>query len=134
MSRIVYQTDRRYGTTYAYREGSAPDPETGRMKRTREYLGRVDPATGEIVPKAAGGGRNRSRIGDAPPDDAGAAELRRARGECREEVDRLRREVSGLSARVVELEERNRGLLAACARAECLAAQVGGVLAGVRDG
>ena len=134
MSRIVYQTDRRYGTTYAYREGSKTDPDTGRKRRVREYLGRVDPATGDIVPKAAGGGRNRSRIGDAPPDDAGAAELRRALGECREEVDRLRREVSGLSARVVELEERNRGLLAACARAECLAAQVGGVLAGVRDG
>ena len=133
MSRIVYQTDRRYGTTYAYRAGSKTDPDTGRKRRVREYLGRVDPATGDIVPKAADGGRNRSRIGDTPPDDAGAAELRCALGECREEVVRLRREVSELFTRIAELEERNRVLVAACERAQGLAAQIEGVLAGVCD-
>ena len=114
MSGIVYQTDKRYGTTYAYREGSVVDPETGRRKRTREYLGRVDPGTGQIVPKATGGGRNCAALGGGSPGEgAGLAELRRALDERDKELARLRDEVVRLSGANRELEERNGVLLAA---------------------
>lgn len=121
MSGIVYQTDKRYGTTYAYRVGSEVDPETGRRRRTREYLGRVDPRTGQIVPKAAAGGRNRSALESGRPGEGdGLVELRRALDERDDEVARLRGEVARLSGRVRELEERNGVLLAAYAAAEGL--------------
>ena len=58
VSSIVYQTDRRSGSTYAYRSEPTRDPKTGRPSQRRTYLGRVDPETGEIVPKAAPGRRN----------------------------------------------------------------------------
>lgn len=120
MSKIVYQKDKRYGTTYAYRVGSEIDPETGRRKTTREYVGRVDPQTGDIVPKAKDGGRNRSALVVEDLDDsAGIIELRRKLEERSEEVARLKAAVARLraeevrlSARVRELEELNEDLLA----------------------
>lgn len=134
MSGIVYHTDKRYGTTYAYREGSVVDPETGRRKRTREYLGRVDPNTGEIVPKAAGGGRNRRALGTGGPGEgADLAAFKRALDErdgdverLRGEVARLRDEVARLSGANRELEERNGVLLAAYVAAA-------GLVDGLRD-
>ena len=132
MSGIVYHTDKRYGTTYAYREGSVVDPETGRRKRTREYLGRVDPNTGEIVPKAAGGGRNRRALGTGGPGEgADLAAFKRALDErdgdverLRGENARLRDEVERLSGINQELKERNKVLLAAYAEVEGLMASL----------
>lgn len=127
MSGIVYQTDKRYGTTYAYRVGYEVDPDSGGRKRTREYLGRVDPGTGEIVPKATGGGRNRASLGgDGPGEGAGLAELRRALDERDREVARLRAEVVRLSGVNRELEERNGVLLDAYVAAA-------GLVDGLRD-
>lgn len=106
VSSIVYQTDRRSGTTYAYRSTSYRDPQSGRPKARREYLGRVDPATGEIVPKAGPGRRNRSPLGDAsgqPDAPASPAGLARALAESREEAARLRAEVEDLRARLSSL-------------------------------
>ena len=125
MSGIVYQTDKRYGTTYAYRVGSVVDPETGRRKTTREYLGRVDPGTGQIVPKATGGGRNCAALGGGSPGEgAGLAELRRALDERDKELARLRDEVERLSGINQELKERNKVLLAAYAEVEGLMASL----------
>jgi hypothetical protein len=100
MSSIVYQTDRRSGSTYAYRSEPVRDPVTGRPSQRRTYLGRVDPETGEIVPKAAKGKRNRSRVGEAPQEPLTVAES----SSLRDESERLRAEVSRLQARVDELE------------------------------
>ena len=98
MSSIVYQTDRRSGSTYAYRSEPVRDPVTGRPSQRRTYLGRVE--TGEIVPKAAKGKRNRSRVGEAPQEPLTVAES----SSLRDESERLRAEVSRLQARVDELE------------------------------
>jgi hypothetical protein len=112
MSSIVYQTDRRSGTTYAYRSKPVRDPVTGKPSQKRTYLGRVDPETGEIVPKAAKGKRNRSKVGDQsqaqlPLTVAESTSLR-------DESELLRAEVTRLQARVDELE----GLISRMA-AEC---------------
>ena len=98
MSSIVYQTDRRSVSTYAYWSEPVRDPVTGRPSQRRTYLGRVDPETGEIVPKAAKGKRN--RVGEAPPELLTVAES----SSLRDESERLRAEVSRLQARVDELE------------------------------
>lgn len=71
MSSVVYQTGKN-GTKYAYESESFRDPVTHKPKSKRKYLGRVDPETGMIIPKAAEGKRNRSKIGkyegQLPPD------------------------------------------------------------------
>ena len=103
MSSIVYQTDRRSGSTYAYRSEPTRDPKTGRPSQVRTYLGRVDPETGEIVPKAAPGRRNRSKLGEAPAAAEQSAATAAA-ASLRDENERLRAEVSRLSCRVAELE------------------------------
>ena len=59
MSSIVYHTDSKTGNKYAYESKSYRDPETKKVKTKKTYLGRVDPVTGDIIPKAESGKRNR---------------------------------------------------------------------------
>ncbi len=63
MSCIVYITNKKTNTKYAYRSESYRDPETKQPRSRRTYLGRVDPDTNEIIPKAEKGKRNRNPIG-----------------------------------------------------------------------
>ena len=53
MACIVYRTDPATGAKYAYRSESYRDPVTHKPRNRKEYLGRVDPETGEIRPKRA---------------------------------------------------------------------------------
>ena len=59
MSCIVYVTNKKTNAKYAYRSESYRDPVTKKPKSKRTYLGRVDPETNEIIPKATNGKRNR---------------------------------------------------------------------------
>ena len=112
MSCIVYQTNKNTGTKYAYKGESYRDPKTGTPKSRRTYLGRVDPETGEIVPKAAKGRRNRSRLGG----EEAAEQSRAARAlEEAEEVRRLRAELSDLRERYERLESAVGDMLGAVA-------------------
>jgi hypothetical protein len=47
---IIYQTDKRSGITYAYENKAYWDKEKKQSRSKRELIGRVDPATGDIVP------------------------------------------------------------------------------------
>lgn len=72
MSSIVYQTNKTTGTIYAYESESYRDPITKKPKSRRTYIGRVDPDTKRIIPKAEEGKRNRSKGADSMamiPDD-----------------------------------------------------------------
>ena len=64
MSCIVYITNKKTNTKYAYRSESYRDPITKKPKSRRTYLGRVDPVTNEIIPKAEKGKRNRNLTGN----------------------------------------------------------------------
>ena len=55
MSCIVYQTDKKTGVKYAYESVSYWDKEKQQPRSKRKYIGRVDPNTGEIIPKAEKG-------------------------------------------------------------------------------
>jgi len=103
MSSIVYQRNPRSGSTYAYRSTSYRDPTTGKPRSKREYLGRVDPETGEIIPKASKGRRNRSKLGEAPAEINGD-ELVAALKYRDDEFARLRQENERLRQRNAELE------------------------------
>ena len=51
MSCIVYQTNKKTGITYAYESISYWDKEKQQPRSKRQYIGRVDDKTGEIIPK-----------------------------------------------------------------------------------
>ena len=51
MSSIVYQTNKQTGITYAYEGVSYWDKEKKQPRSKRQYLGRVDPETGDIIRK-----------------------------------------------------------------------------------
>jgi len=97
MPSIVYQKDSRSGSTYAYSSTSFRDPQTGRPRTKKEYLGRVDPETGKIVPKARKGRRNRTKLGE-PATRVNEAELLLALRYRDDELERLEAEVERLSA------------------------------------
>ena len=59
MSYIIYVTNKKTNTKYAYQSESYRDPVTRQPRSRRTYLGRVDPVTNEIIPKAEKGRRNR---------------------------------------------------------------------------
>ena len=65
MASIVYRTNKKNGVVYAFRSESYRDPVTKQPKSRRTYLGRVDPVTKEIIPKAEDGKRNRSKLGES---------------------------------------------------------------------
>lgn len=47
---IVYQVNKKSGVTYAYESLSYWDKEKQQSRAKRKCLGKVDPATGEIIP------------------------------------------------------------------------------------
>ena len=61
MSCIVYLKNKKTGVVYAYESESYRDPVTKKPKSKRTYLGRVDPVTKMIIPKAEDGKRNRTK-------------------------------------------------------------------------
>ena len=93
---IIYQTNRKTGAKYAYSQESYWDKSKGQPRSRRTYLGRVDPETGEIIPK-------RTKATDAA-DVAGASDAVDAgvSGEA-SEVERLRARVAELEAALERL-------------------------------
>lgn len=64
MSSTIIITNKKTGQKYAYDSVSYRDPVTKKPKSKRTYLGRVDPITGAIIPKASKGKRNREPAAD----------------------------------------------------------------------
>lgn len=94
MPSIVYHTDAKTGNTYAYESKSYRDPETKKVKTKKTYLGRVDPATGDIIPKAGPGKRNRQ---------PSTKQMSQASEEAKKQIDFLSKEVSSLKNTVTAL-------------------------------
>jgi len=88
MAFIVYQTNKKTGAVYAYRQEAYRDPETKRPKSRKTYLGRVDPVTKEIIPKGTGGLRGQSgQPSGSTPEDS--RRLERMESEINSLKDRL---------------------------------------------
>lgn len=82
----------------AYESFSYRDPETKKPKTRRVYLGRVDPDTGELIPKAPKGKRNRS---------ISTNQRRQINEEAQQQIDALNEQVSSLKKDVLELSQKN---------------------------
>ena len=97
MTCIVKRKDPKSGNTYAYSSRSYRDPDTGRVKTEKVYLGRIDPETGELIPKASHGKRNRS---------ASDRQLELASEAAQERIKELEEKVKRLEERAALLESR----------------------------
>ena len=64
MSCIVYQVDKKTGVKYAYKSESYWDKEKQQPRSKRTYIGKVDPETGEIIPKEKRGSHSDSKKND----------------------------------------------------------------------
>ena len=90
MSCIVYQTDPKTGTKYAYESVSYWDKEKQQPRSTRKYLGRVDEKTGEIIRKKDRTGHSEERQGPASSE---LSELREKIKERDETIASLKAEI-----------------------------------------
>ncbi len=61
MSCIVYQVDKKTGVKYAYESESYWDKDKQQPRSRRTYIGKVDPETGEIIPKEKRGSHSDSK-------------------------------------------------------------------------
>ena len=95
MPTIVYQTNPKTGVKYAYLSTSYWDKDKKAPRSTREYLGRVDPETGDII---KGSGRNRKVV--TIPGDASAEEQEK------EVLDPRDAEIAFLKTRLAEMTSR----------------------------
>lgn len=110
MPTIVYQTNPKTGVKYAYLSTSYWDKDKKAPRSTREYLGRVDPETGDII---KGSGRNRKVI--TVPGDTSVREKEKealdlrdasAREQEKEARDPRDAEIASLKARLAEMTSR----------------------------
>ncbi len=113
MSCIVYITNKKNNTKYAYRSESYRDPVTKQPKSRRTYLGRVDPVTNEIIPKAEKGRRNRIPVGkdsskaceqqNTPPGQINIAELQQQVEFLRKQQDELMDQVNRMDISISKI-------------------------------
>lgn len=94
MACIVYRTNKETGVVYAYRSESYRDPVNKKPRNKRTYLGRVDPETKQIVPKAEAGKRNRSKLGPKQPENVMAPDVADVLARQRQEIEELNQEIS----------------------------------------
>mgnify|MGYP002625758627 CR=1 FL=1 len=95
---VVYSTNRKTGNVYAYTSESHRDPETKKVKTKKTYLGRVDPVTKEIIPKAENGKRN--RIISTNQREAIVSEIRKEVDDLTAELETVKNELSRVSTQL----------------------------------
>jgi transposase len=67
MATVIHQTDKRSGITYAYESVSYWDKEKKQSRAKRTLIGRVDQATGEIIPTDGRGKKSKDLEGPLKP-------------------------------------------------------------------
>lgn len=104
---IVKQYHKDTDTTYVYESTSYWDPEKGQSRSKRKVIGKIDPATGEIVPTGSRGRKKKA------PDAAGADEsARKELIRLHEQIASLQEEKTRLTAENAVLRQQNTGLSA----------------------
>ncbi len=109
MACTIYRTNKKTGVVYAYLSESYRDPVTKKPKSKRTYLGRVDPNTNMIIPKAEGGSRNTTPVeessGELIPSGAKNDELEKVIIRQSEMIKELQESLKKASERAKELED-----------------------------
>ena len=67
---IIKQTNKTTGITYVYESKSYWDPEKQQARSKRKLIGKIDPATGDIVPTGREAPRKRAGLTQRPRKDS----------------------------------------------------------------
>ncbi|MBQ6150394.1 MAG: hypothetical protein IJJ03_01940 [Mogibacterium sp.] len=119
---IIKQYHKDTDTTYVYESISYWDAEKGQSRSKRKVIGKVDPATGEVVPT---GKRGRKKKAQGSTDVNNSEEFTKMTAlyeQSKAEVAELRMENSRLSGEVSTLIRQNEKLLAILQKAQDLLA------------
>lgn len=108
---IIQQYHKDTNTTYVYESISYWDAEKGQSRSKRRCIGKIDPATGEMVPTGKRGRKKK----EAPSGDE-LARIRALYSQAREETARLAAENSRLSAELSSMSGQNQKLRATLKR------------------
>lgn len=100
MASIYYRTDKKTGNVYAYSSVSYRDPVTKKPRNKRTYLGRVDPISHEILPKAEAGQKRKRTISKSQLDSVS--------DDLKERVTMLTEQVQILEEKLNSLEKDKR--------------------------
>ena len=117
---IVKQYHKDTNTTYVYESISYWDAEKGQSRSKRRVIGKIDPATGEIVPT---GKRGRTRK-EQPAEAVSAVPDSAAAEADREQILKLELTIASLKSRIAGLEEENRKYRQALEKAAALGTRI----------
>ena len=120
---IVKQYHKDTDTTYVYESTSYWDAEKGQSRSKRRVIGKIDPATGEIVPTGKRGRSKKtqpSKMTEKPPAGTAAA----VNGSEKEQIIQLELTISTLRSKLAGLEEENRRYRLALEKAASLADRI----------
>ena len=102
MSCIVYQVNKKTGVKYAYRSESYWDKDKQQPRSKRTYIGKVDPETGEIIPKRENNLHSDDKYKAKPAELTKLYKDLKARDDT---ISGLREELQSERKRVAKLEE-----------------------------
>lgn len=117
MSRVITE-DKRTGIKYVYEQVSVWSPEHKQARPKKTLIGKIDPATGEIVPTDGRGRKRRRKADDTPaattekPDAQVSVSDATDSDEMKKEVLRLQQELYLLGALVREQDQKIKKLSA----------------------
>lgn len=106
---IIRQYHKDTDTTYVYESESYWVPELGQSRSKRRCLGKIDPETGEIVPCGKRGPK-KQKPETSPADRQAYQKLQVQYEQSRQEVTRLRMNLSEKEKELAEMGKQNRKL------------------------
>ena len=122
---IVKQYHKDTNTTYVYESTSYWDADKGQSRSKRRVIGKIDPATGEVVPTGKRGRKKQDNAFQAQSvTDASAAKDQEA---LRNQILELELTITALKSRIAELENENRQYMTALEKAASLSENISAV-------
>lgn len=119
---IIKQYHKDTDTTYVYESISYWDAEKGQSRSKRKVIGKVDPATGEVVPTGKRGRKKKDQRSTDVNNSEEFTKMTALYEQSKAEVAELRMENSRLSGEVSTLIRQNEKLLAILQKAQDLLA------------
>lgn len=98
MASIVKKVDKKSGTTYVYESESYWDKEKKQPRSRRKLIGKIDEATGEIVPT---GKKKKQNLADVPEEDG--TDYRKLCHKQAEELLKKEKEIADLRQQLITL-------------------------------
>ena len=121
---IIQQYHKDTDTTYVYESESYWVPELGQSRSRRKCIGKIDPATGEIVPCGKRGPRK--KVPEVPAETVDSEEYKRLRSKYEQslaETTQLRLRLSETEKELSELRKQNQRMISTIQRIRGLCAE-----------